>query len=319
MLTALLLVPLLVASPAWAQSEKKTAKDEEEAAKNLPDPAVELAGLLGEDSSEWFQTLQALRERPDESRDLMMLAVEQDIQAPNRWRIFHHIIEFGRSEDIPLLLERMETAATPLEKMALEGSARALYPAAYQGDDLSLVVEGFSFAQTKSPEPLESQHTGKLLMSRSVFENYHREGLPIVVIKKLLPLRGRAYRNESILEQAMRRALRKKEWETHRVVLLAPVEPVQEFVAQEGLLRFQMRNPLARPLMLKVTFNAWGARFDPAIESRLVYLAPDASKQVDLPVRVIKSRETTSARLGMRMWEVNGQFVPIFQKLYITF
>ena len=90
-------------------------------------------------------------------------------------------------------------------------------------------------------------------------------------------------------------------------------------MAQEGLLRFTMRNSLARPLMLKVAFNAWGSRFDPALEPRYVYLAPETSQQVDIPVRVVKRRDVSAARVGMRMWEVNGPFVPIFQKLYINF
>jgi hypothetical protein len=36
-------------------------------------------------------------------------------------------------------------------------------------------------------------------------------------------------------------------------------------------------------------------------------------------VRVVKSQANSLVRVGMRMWEINGPFVPIFQKLYITF
>ena len=284
-----------------------------------PDPAVELAGLLNEDTADWLEALDRLRGQPEYTRRVMMFAVEEDFQSPYRWRIFHHLIEFGEPEDIPSLLERIESAANPLERLALEGSARALYPATYQGEDLSLVVEVFSFAQTKPAEALQGRNTDKWVMSADVFANYHREGLPIDVIKRLLPLKGRAYGSVESLQRKIRRHLRKKQWKAHQKALLAPVQPVPEWMAQEGLLRFTMRNSLARPLMLKVAFNAWGSRFDPVLEPRYVYLAPETTQQVDIPVRVVKSRDISAARVGMRMWEVNGPFVPIFQKLYINF
>ena len=71
--------------------------------------------------------------------------------------------------------------------------------------------------------------------------------------------------------------------------------------------------------MFKVAFNAWFARFDPPVPPKLVYLEPGTTKQIDLPVRVVKSQANSLVRVGMRMWEINGPFVPIFQKLYITF
>ena len=312
-------VMIAAASLAVAQNPGNSRDGKRRNAAKLPNPAVALADLLDDDVSNWLEALNVLRAKPERSRRVMMLAVQQDLKSPNRWRIFHHISEFGRAEDIPLLLQRIDTASTPLEKLTLEGSARALYPAAYQGEDLSFVVEVFSFAQTKPPETLDGRHTNKLVMSRDVYANYHREGLPIDVIKRLLPLKGRAYGGSESLQRAISRLLRKKQWEAHRELLLAPIEPVPEWMAQEGLLRFSMRNPLDRPLLLKVAFNAWGSRFDPEVAPRYVYLAPEATKQVDIPVRVVKSRETAAARVGMRLWEVNGPFVPIFQKLYITF
>ena len=319
---ALLLLGALllgVSAPAAAQYYATSIDAQNLLEEHLVDPAVELAGLLAADAAQWFDALAASRLSPEQTRELMVMAIEQDLASPNRWRIYHHMIEFGLPEDIPLLLERAETAALPLEKLALEGSARALYPAAYQGEDLSLVVEDFSFSQTSPPQLLKGRHTGKLLMSRDVFENYHREGLPIKVIKRLLPLRGRAYRSEERLGNAMRRSLNKKLWKAHRAKLLERLEPVPERIAQEGLLRFQLGNPLARPLMFKVAFNAWFARFDPPVPPKLVYLEPGTTKQIDLPVRVVKSQANSLVRVGMRMWEINGPFVPIFQKLYITF
>lgn len=327
--SALLLgaIQLTSGSPNYAQHASSPvngaasgpANGAESIAEPQPDPALELAGLLEEDRADWLEALDRLRAQPEYTRQVLMLAVEEDFQSPYRWRIFHHLIEFGESEDIPLLLERIETAANPLERLALEGSARALYPAAYQGEDLSLVVEVFSFAQTKPAEVLQGRNTDKWVMSADVFANYHREGLPINVIKRLLPLKGRAYGSAESLERKIDSQLRKKQWKAHRQALLAPVRPVPSWMAQEGLLRFTMRNPLARPLMLKVAFNAWSSRFDPDLEPRYIYLAPEATRQVDIPVRVVKSRDISTARVGMRMWEVNGPFVPIFQKLYINF
>jgi hypothetical protein len=156
-------------------------------------------------------------------------------------------------------------------------------------------------------------------MSKSVFATYHREGLPIGVIKRLLPLLGRSYASRDSVERVIRRVLRRKTWKTYKEKLLEPVQPVPIWQTQEGLLRFSLRNPLPRPLMLRVAFNAWNSRLEPELGPRYVYLAPEEGKQVDIPVRVVKSRDTSTARIGMRMWEVHGPFVPIFQKLYITF
>lgn len=320
-MAALLFTPAL---PVDAQTANPARADDSSggevpSSENLPDPAVELADLLVSDTSDWMDALNALRENPEKSREVMMLAVQQDLQSPNRWRIFHHIIEFGQAEDIPLLLERVGTAATPLERIALEGSARALYPAAYKAEDLSRVVEVFSFSQAGSAKTLDGRNTGRLVMSRNVFANYHREGLPIGVIKRLLPLLGRSYASRDSVKRVIRRELRKKTWKKYKEKLLEPVQPVPVWQSQEGLLRFSLRNPLSRPLMLKVAFNAWGSRLEPELEPRYVYLAPEEGKQVDIPVRVVKNRDTPTARIGMRMWEVHGPFVPIFQKLYITF
>ncbi len=316
-LACLLVLAAAFLAPGGAWAQKKSTSVAE--ATDLPDPAVELAGLLDEEPERWFAALEKLRAEPERARDLLVLAIEQGLESPNGWRIFHHMIEFGQAEDIPVLLRRLETAKTPLERKALRGAARSLYPAANQGEDLALAVQEFSFVQTGPPVALNGGKAGSVSLSRYVFQVYHRESLPVRVIRRLLPLRGRAFASEERLMHAMAGRLGKKNWKEYRDKLLEPVQPQPKMHVLEGLLRFQLRNPLQRPLMVRVAFNVWFARFEAEPEAKLVFLEPGATSRIDFPARVVKNQSRASVRVDMRMWEVNGPFIPIFQKLYVTF
>ncbi|MCZ6533208.1 MAG: hypothetical protein O7A08_09620 [SAR324 cluster bacterium] len=284
-----------------------------------PDPGLALGGLLDETPEKWLEALDNLRREPERTRRLLLLAIELQLESPRRWRIFHHMIEFGLAEDIPLLLEQLETVESPLERKALLGAARSLYPAANRSEDLSLAVEEFAFVQTKPPAALNGHRAGKTQLSSYVFRYYHRESVSVQVIRRLLPLRGRTFASEAALAEAMSHRLGKNDWPALRAKLLEPVQPLPEQVAQEGLLRVRLRNPLSRPLMLRVTFNVWFAKFEKPPEEKLVFLDPGESKRLDFSVRAVKATIHPAMRVGMRMWEVNGPFIPIFQKLYVSF
>jgi len=305
---------LVLAAPAWGQ-----VKPDEVSQEVAPvDPAVELAPLLSEDSAQWFAELRELREYPEHARELLLAAIEQDVQLPRRWRIYHHMVEFGRMEDIPILLERLATVEDPLERTALRGAAQALYEPAHVGAELARAVEELSFLQTRAPVTLNSDKAGRLAVSRETFRELHLDGLPITVIRKLQPMRGHSYETEEGLGKALERSLNKKEWEAHRQELLAAVQRVPERVAQEGTLRVKLRNSLERPLMVRLRFEAWFGTFDPPLEPVFVYIEPGNTAQHDLPVRIVKNRDRPEVRVDMRMREVHGGFVPTFQKLYIA-
>ncbi len=100
-------------------------------------------------------------------------------------------------------------------------------------------------------------------------------------------------------------------------MLLAAVERIPERVALEGTLRVRLRNPLQRPLLVRIRYEAWFGRFDPPPRAALLYVEPGEAARHDLPVRIVRRRERESVRVDLRMWEVQGAFVPTFQKLYI--
>jgi hypothetical protein len=309
-----LLAALAWAAPVSGQGQRMATED---GAPPL-DPVVELEPLLSVETEQWFEALNALRANPPQSRELLLLAIEEGLELPRRWRIFHHIAEFGRMEDIPVLLERLATVENPQERKALRGAAQALYYPANRGEELGLSVEEFSFLQTRRPAPLNGDGAGKLTLSRETFRMLHLAGLPVTVIRRLLPLRGRTYKTEERLGKALQRSLKKKEWKAHREVLLAEAERIRERVVLEGTLRVGLRNPLQRPLMVRIRYEAWFGRFDPPPESVFLYAEPGGSARHDLPVRLIRERDRPAVRVDLRMWEVHGEFVPAFQKLYIT-
>ncbi len=308
-----ILLPWLLAPAAPAQDR---GADGELAALPL-DPVVELEPLLAGDTGEWMAALAELRERPEQSRELLLAVVRDDPVLPRRWRLFHHLAEFGRLEDIPLLLERLAAVEAPLEKIALRGAAEGLYWPSGRGEALPFVVEEFSFLQTRGPVRLDGPGVGKPALSEESFRVLHGENVPVRVIRKLLALRGKTFETEARLNAALSRALGKKDWRTHRKVLLEAVERKTPSLAREGTLRVGLRNPLDRPVMLRVGFDAWFGRFDPPLNPALMYMEAGSSATLDLPARMVKREDGPPLRVDMRLWEVHGANLAAFQKLYI--
>ena len=67
-----------------------------------------------------------------------------------------------------------------------------------------------------------------------------------------------------------------------------------------------------------VEFDAWYGRFDPFLQPQYLYVEPLGEAGLDLPVRAVTVRGRPPLRVDVRMREVNGAFVPLFQLLRLA-
>lgn len=280
-------------------------------------PPPEIAALLGEDLERQWSALARLREDPDGARAALVAALQREEPLPGRWRLVHRLVEFGTAEDLPLLLQLRAGAQNPWERRIVEGAARALYDPVNSSAPLEGVVQDFAFIQTGRPVPVEDPDRGKWVLSRWSLDDYHRDGVPLSVIKRLRPLRGRAYRSRDALAEALQKQLGPRDWKELHDRLLASVESVPPRAALQGLARVRLRNPLDRPLLLRIGLDAWYGRLAEAPEATWLYLEPGAMQTVDIPVRPQGSLDRPEVRLDLRLAEVNGPVLPSFHKLYL--
>lgn len=278
----------------------------------------DLSSLLHADEERWFAGLWELRAEPREAREKLVAALKAEVVSQRRWRIYHHMTEFGEAADIPLLLEKLAASRQPREKMVLLGAIRALYRPAAGDIDLSLAVREFAFVQTGKPRDVNGEGEGKWWLSRAEFQQIHRAGFPVELVSKLAVLKGRGYDSREKLAAALEKRLTKELWQAHGAGLMSLIGPRPVEVAQGGMLRFRMRNPVTFPLLLRVDFDAWWGRFDPPPGPTYVYLEPEKPVVVDIPVRLIHPKGGVPLRIDMRMREINGKLAPIFQKLYLS-
>ena len=283
-----------------------------------PEQRVILEDLVSEDTGLWLDAVARHREEPDRLREILRVAVTEQPPPPHRWRLFHLFIEFGRTEDIPFLLEQLPTAQTPFERKVILGAARGLYQPGANVAELSLSVTEFAFVRTQPPAPLDGNAAGKWQLSASVFERYHQEELPAAVIAKINSLKGKRFETREKLAKTLRKRLTRRQWRRHGKALLAPVSPLPQQIGQEGVLRFALRNPSQQPLLVQVEFDAWYGRLEPFSEPQYLFVESFGEAGLDLPVRAVTVRGGPPLRVDVRMREINGAFVPLFQQLRIA-
>ena len=290
----------------------------------LPDGgAIELARerwvppLLGENLGKRLEALAEMRRHPELARQALLVAIGDPGRVPRRWRLIHHLAEFGRMEDIPPLLARLEFVEDALERRIGTGTARGLYPAFAEGADLTGAVTDFVFIQTGPATPHDEEHDNTLPMDRGVFEAYHRAELPIELIAALRGLRGKSYTSRERLAAALEKALPERDWERWRKALLAPVEPLPPRVQLVGLLRVRVYNPTERPLLVRIGYGIWHGRFREPPEPAYLYVEPGAEARHDQEVRIAAVLSEVPIRVDLRLREVHQPPQPLYRKLYI--
>lgn len=304
---------LLALLLAAAATRGQPAAPEGAAPKAVP---REVQPLLSADVGIWMQGLAVLRADP-RARELILQGL--GAQPPERrWRLVHHLAEFGTAEDVAALPPLLETLGPGLERSVVEGTLHALYPAPPGGEDLSSVVRDFAYLQTAPPAPFQPELEGKYVLTEHTVHGWWLERVPPHVVERLLPLRNRRFDSQKAAAEALQSRLTPRLWQESGERLLAPLAAVRARLAQDGVLRYKLENPLARPLLLTVEVAAWFGHLEDPPPRRYVYLKPGEALQVDQPVRVAGPKEPGRVRLDLRIREVNGARIPLTPKLYVS-
>jgi hypothetical protein len=280
-------------------------------------PPPEVLALLGEDPERQAPVLAAWRADPAAARAALVAALERPEPLPERWRLVSRLVEFGSAEDVPLVLAVRESAQSPWERRIAEGAARALYDPVGPAVGLEAVVQDFSFIQTRPTTPLPDANRGKWMVTAWSLGDLHQDDLPLAVIRQVASLRGKAFDSKDELSEALAKRVRPRDWKPVQERVLAVVEMVPPRVQMEGLARVRLLNPLERPLLLIVALDAWYGRFRDPPGSAWVYLEPNATTTLDLPVAPQGALTRPQMRMDLRLREVDGRVIPGFHKLYL--
>ena len=294
----------------------------------LPEGAItELAqqswmpALLGEDHGAWFRALAEMRRYPELARDSLLLALSLSKSHSRRWRLIHHMGEFGAVGDIPALLTLLDGDPSERERTMVMGASRALYPVfaseADRTQDLASAVIEFIFIQTGTPQPYDTRREGTVTLDDHVFRAYYRTKLPVAVISRLKSLRGKRFSSRDALAEAMEGRLRGRTWRKWEATLLQQVEPTPRRSMIEGILRAEVQNRAQRPLLVAVGFDVWFGRFERPPGQRLLYVPPGEIARLDQPVRIVGSVEGPPVRVDLGMREVHHMPATLYRKLYI--
>ncbi len=84
------------------------------------------------------------------------------------------------------------------------------------------------------------------------------------------------------------------------------------------MLRLRLRNPEPRPLLVAASFDAWAGRIEPRPGVGYLYMEPEGTASLDLPVRLIKPEGEPPLRLDLRLRELHASLTPAYQKLYVS-
>ena len=281
-----------------------------------PPPIPNLGGLLSDNESVWLEELSKLRTDRKLAQAKLHQALLSNLEDKNRWRVYHHLTEFGIADDLPFLIDKYNEVGDKREKKALLGSALALYTPAREVGDLVYSIAGFSFSQKGSSKSVRSREKGKYTVSSDQIDALHRAGLPLEIIDRVSTLRGKRYDDRESLEDDLHKSLGNDRWELYNSKLLEQFQPMPARAELEGFLRVEIRNPRRTPLLLEITFHAWNGYFSPEPTPAYLYMEGEQTNRISVPVRTIWQTEGP-LRVDLRMREAKGKPVPVFQKLLI--
>ena len=279
-------------------------------------PVPNLGKLLNSNSEDWLEALGDLRKNPGEARKKLVQALRSDLDSVQRWRVYHHLAEFGEPEDIPYLVEKLWQVEDILERQALMGTMLALYRPAPKAEDLAYAVSGFSFIRKKSPRAIRTRDENKFVINDEMLEALHRSGLSLEIISKVSRLRGTRYSDREDLRKVLEKTLGEEMWELHGNELMEQFQLEPPRAELVGVLRVEMRNPRPEPILVELNFDAWSGSFSPDPPPAYLFIEGEQTGQVEVPVEAVWQQDQP-LRVDMRMREVNGANVPVFQKLFI--
>lgn len=299
------------------------------AAQTPPSPTAEaelppiwgaVEALLDADDDDWLAALNELRTDPARARTDLLRLLDPEAEAhPRRWHLIHHLLEFGREQDIPRLLALLNEETTPQERRVIVGTVRGLYGPLRELPPPPVLINNLTFLQSRLPAPFESGLAGKFVLRPQVFTAYHERGLSPPLIAKMERFKGRRYDTLRDVADAVRPSFGRREWNENWRELLAPVSVMPARVVLEGVLRLDVYNPNERPLLLEAEFDAWHGQFEAQPATQFLYILPGQSASRDFRVRLIGQAERPPVRVDLRLRESGGQRFHFNQHIAISY
>lgn len=313
--------------PGWAQSKGPAsvqAQSQSPGASQPQEPPPppkpplppEAQPLLSADLEPWMAGVAALRENP-RARDVLLQALAAQPNSPRRWRLAHHLIEWGSAQDAPALNDQLNEAEG-MERRALLGALTAIYPRPLEPVDLARSIVEFVYVPQDTAQPFAPEAAGKYLVTDLAIQTYHQDGLPVRVVERMTGLRGRPFNSRRALAEAMQKQLPGRQWSDYGECFLAPLFPVPERLSQAGALQVRLTAPATRPVLFVLDFQCWFGRFAQAPQPRYVFVAAGETGLVEVPVRLIAPAEPGQPRVFMRVQELNAPGQVEAQKLVVA-
>lgn len=314
-LAPMLLVLAILCLPHTARSQQSgQSPDAPEA-----DISPALMTLLDPQTPKWMEALGQLRIHPDSARIQLLAAVRSQKNPPRRWRLYHHLVEFGLEQDIPIVLEKLRSSNSAWESRILRGVARALYRPVRDPEEYPALVEEFAYLQTSGPRVYRAKYSGKLVIASDVIMEYHRMGVHPRIIRKMMRFTGRAFDTKNAVVKAIRSSFGRRDWNRNWKILLDALSPTPELMESRGVLRIGVYNPNPRPILVEAEFDAWYGRFEKHPDPLLIYVPAEKSSVVDFDVRLIGQPNYHPLRIDLRLRESGGARVTLGQKIQLTF
>ena len=286
----------------------------------LPPVWGAVEALLDADDDDWLVALKELRRDPARARTDMLRMLDPEATAhPRRWHLIHHLLEFGREQDIPHLLALLDEETPAQERRVIAGTVRGLYGPLRETPPPPVLINNLTFLQSRPSVPYEPELAGRFVLRPRVFAAYHERGLSPRLIAKMERFRGRRYDTLRDVADAVRPSFGRREWNEHWRDLLAPVSAMPARVLLEGVLRLDIFNPNQRPLLLEAEFDAWYGSFEGQPDTQFLYILPGQSASRDFRVSLIGRAAQPPVRVDLRLRESGGRRFHLNQHIAINY
>lgn len=314
----MMLTPSLVAAQSGSDDDREIAADADGQIPEEP-PWDVVTDALDADTEDWMNALAILRTDPERARSSILNVLKQEEPPRRRWRLIHHLTEFGGEADIEPLVLLLRETDSPWERRIIAGSIRGLYRPARQPTENTVLVDDFAYLQSRPAEPYRPDQTGKYFISAQVMADYHRLGLHPKLIDKMRRFRRRGFASKKDMVKAVRPSFGHREWNDNWKVLLAPFTPYPERSTMEGVLRLSIYNPNPRPMLVEAAFDVWYGRFVKVPNTQFLYVPAEQSSALELTVGLIGTVGGEPLRVDLRIRESGGPRFFLNQKILVDF
>jgi len=281
-------------TPAWGQDASPEAAA---AAKWAP-------AITGDNPKERLEAMRQMRADREMARKALVYALAQRGGRGHSW-LGVALREFGTMGDVSPLLGEYFKAEDEESRARFLGAVRKLYvpPAKINGNYL---VAAVSVRKTGAAEAYQPNVANTFLLSDASFVVLHQEDIPYGTLRKILFLRGVTHDSRNDLNARLVKSLSPGEWAAYRDILQLQIENPPARKSQSVMVTATLKNPLDRPLLLLVAYEAWWGRFDGDPRNRVVYLGAKESRPVERELRLVANRPGHPVRVDVRAMEFSS-------------